>query len=180
MLEDPRAALERPAKPSAASRTTLSRITLSTDANAFGAVHGGVLLRLADECGAIAALRHAESSRITTAALDSFVFLAPIAIGMRIEAQAEVSHVGRSSLESKIEIFAEPLQDPSARRKVAEGYALYVALDEFDNPRPVPRLLVETETDRRRACAAQDRQAVRLARRNDARADSDTAPDTKL
>src|SRR3954470_14968382 len=49
---------EEPGKPASASRMTLAIITQPGQANAFGTLHGGVLLRLADECGAISALRH--------------------------------------------------------------------------------------------------------------------------
>ena len=165
---------ELPPRSAAESRTTLARIAMPSDANAFGAVHGGVILRLADECGAIAALRHAGSPRITTAAIDSMVFVAPIAIGERVEVVAEVAYVGRTSIESKIEVFAEPLNDASGRRKVAEGYGLYVALDESEKPRAVPPLLLKTDADRRRQEAARSRQAVRVSRRNEARGESNT------
>ncbi len=41
------------AKPASASRISLAIITDPGHANAFGTIHGGVLLRLADECGAV-------------------------------------------------------------------------------------------------------------------------------
>jgi uncharacterized protein (TIGR00369 family) len=163
------AAHEAP-KPAAASRLSLSIITEPGQANAFGTLHGGVLLRLADECGAIAALRHAGGGQITTAAIDSLTFLGPVHVGERIEICAEVTHAGRTSLEARIEIFAEPLER-AERRKVAVGYGLYVALDASGRPRPVPPLPVETDADRRRDEAARARQAVRLARRAEALAD---------
>jgi uncharacterized protein (TIGR00369 family) len=159
-----------PAKPPSASRLTLAIITEPGQANAFGTLHGGVLLRLADECGAIAALRHAGGGRITTAAIDSFTFLAPVYVGERVELAAEITHVGRTSIEARVEIIAEPLERAD-RRVVAIGYGLYVALDESGRPRPVPPLLLETDLERRRDEAARARQAVRLARRNQARDD---------
>jgi uncharacterized protein (TIGR00369 family) len=164
---------EAPAKPASASRMSLAIITQPGQANPYGTLHGGVLLRLADECGAIAALRHAGKGQITTAAIDSFTFLGPVYVGERVEIRAEVTYVGRTSIESRIEIFAEPF-DRDERRKVAVGYGLYVSLDEAGRrPRPVPRLLIETDTDRRRQDAAHARQAVRLARRADARSEGD-------
>jgi uncharacterized protein (TIGR00369 family) len=160
---------EQPAKPAAASRLTLAILTEPGQANAFGTLHGGVLLRLADECGAIAALRHAGGGQITTAAIDSMTFLGPVHVSERVEICAEVTHAGRTSLEARIEIFAEPLEK-AERRKVAVGYGLYVALDASGRPSPVPPLLSETEADHRRDEAARARQAVRLARRAEARA----------
>jgi uncharacterized protein (TIGR00369 family) len=155
-------------RPAALSRTTLAVLTEPGHANAYGLVHGGVILRLADECGAVAALRHASGTQITTAALDAMTFLAPVHVGERIEVTAEVTHVGRTSIETRIEVFAEPLNRPE-RRRVAVGYGLYVALDASGKPRPVPPLPIETEADRRREEAALARQAVRLARRQEAR-----------
>jgi uncharacterized protein (TIGR00369 family) len=163
---------ELPARPAAASRVSLSIITEPGQANPYGTLHGGVLLRLADECGAIAALRHVGQGQITTAAIDSMTFLGPVYVGERVELTAEVTYAGRTSIESRIEIYAEPLEK-AERRKVGVGYALYVALDDAaQRPHRVPPLLSETEADRRRDQAAQARQATRLQRRVEARAES--------
>ncbi len=110
------------AKPASASRISLAIITDPGHANAFGTIHGGVLLRLADECGAVSALRHAGKGQITTAAIDSMMFLGPVYVGERVEIVAEVTHVGRTSIETRIDIFAEPYDRPE-RRHVAIGYA---------------------------------------------------------
>ncbi len=76
---------EPPAKPASESRMSLAIITEPGQANAFGTLHGGVMLKLADECGAIAALRHAGKGQITTAAIDSMIFLGPVYVGERVE-----------------------------------------------------------------------------------------------
>jgi uncharacterized protein (TIGR00369 family) len=154
-------------RPASASRTSLAIITEPGHANAFGTLHGGVLLRLADECGAVAALRHAGGKQVVTAAIDSMVFLGPAHPGERLELTAEVTHVGRTSIEARIEAVAESLHG-AERRKVAIGYGLYVALDEAGQPRPVPPLLSETDADRDRDEAARARQAARLVHRREA------------
>lgn len=155
-------------RPSSASRVSLAIITEPGQANSFGTIHGGVLLKLADECGAVSALRHAGTGQITTSAIDSLMFLGPVHVGERVEIVAEVSYVGRTSIETRIDIFAEPYERAEPRR-VAIGYALYVALDEdVRRPRPVPPLRIETEADRRRLEQAHARQAARLARRAEA------------
>ena len=167
---------EDPAKPASASRMSLAIITQPGQANPYGTLHGGVLLRLADECGAISALRHAGRGQITTAALDSMTFLGPVYVGERLEFVAEVTYVGRTSIETRIEVYAEPF-DRAERRRVAVGYALYVALDESGRrPRPVPPLRIETEAQRRQLEAARARQDVRLARRADAQAGDGADP----
>jgi uncharacterized protein (TIGR00369 family) len=161
---------DHPPEPVPAARASLAIITEPGQANAYGTLHGGVLLRLADECGAIAALRHVGKGQITTAAIDSMTFVGPVYVGERVELCAEVTYVGRTSIETRIEIVAEPLER-SEPRKVAVGYALYVALDSSGlRPQPVPPLLIRTDADRRVQEAAIARQAVRLARRAEARA----------
>jgi uncharacterized protein (TIGR00369 family) len=164
---------ELPARPSAASRVSLSIITEPGQANPYGTLHGGVLLRLADECGAIAALRHVGRGQITTAAIDSMTFLGPVYVGERVELTAEVTYAGRTSIESRIEIYSEPLER-AERRKVGVGYALYVALDDAaQRPHQVPPLVSETDADHRRDQAAHARQATRLQRRAEARSESE-------
>ena len=160
-------------RPAAASRVSLSIIIMPGQANPYGTMHGGVMLRLADECGAIAALRHVGHGQITTAAIDSMIFLGPVLVGERVDVTAEVTYVGRSSLESRIEIFAEPLKRAD-RRKIGVGYGLYVALDDqAQRHEQVPPLLSETAADYRRDEAARARQAIRLARRAEAQAEQE-------
>jgi uncharacterized protein (TIGR00369 family) len=167
IIEDP------PEKPASDSRISLAIITEPGQANPFDTLHGGVILKLADECGGIAALRHAGKGQIRTAAIDSMIFLGPVYVGERVEITAEVTYVGRTSIETRIEIFAERIE-VFERRKVAMGYALYVSLDETGRrPRPVPPLLIATEAGRRTAEAAQARQKIRLARRAEARGQAD-------
>ncbi len=156
--------------PRRGSRTALAIITHPGHANAFGTIHGGVILRLADECGATAAARHAGGGTITTAAIDSFTFLAPVFVGERVEIAAEVTAVGRTSIEARIEVIAERLAS-TERRRVGLGYGLYVALDEAGRPRDVPPLETLTDEDRARDDAARRRRAERLARRDEARAE---------
>lgn len=156
-------------RPASESRVSLAILTVPGQANPFGTLHGGVMLRMADECGAVSALRHVGKGRITTAAMDSMTFLCPVYVGERVEIVAEVTYAGRTSIETRIEIYAEALQHPG-RRKVGSGYALYVALDdEGKRPHEVPPLASVTEADRLRDEAAAARQAVRLARREEAK-----------
>jgi uncharacterized protein (TIGR00369 family) len=155
---------DEPPRRAADSRASLAILTRSEHTNAFGTVHGGVLLRLADEAGSLAALRHAPGRVVTTALLDSMTFLGPVQVGERLEAIAEVTYAGRTSMEVRIEVFAEPMLT-FVRRRVAVGFGVWVALGPSGAPTPVPPLLIETDADRLRDDAARARQAHRLARR---------------
>ena len=48
------------------------------------------------------------------------IFLGPVYAGERLEIDATVTHVGRTSLETRIEVFAEPLDraEPARWRRV--------------------------------------------------------------
>lgn len=156
-------------RPPRDSRVSLAVVTEPGQTNPFGTLHGGVLLKLADECGAIAALRHSGRGRITTAAIDSMIFLGPVYVGERLELEAVVTYVGRTSIETRIEIHAEPIE-AAERRLVAVGYALYVALDDSGrHPRAVPPLFFETDAERADAEDGKTRQELRLKRRDQAR-----------
>ena len=56
-------------KPVAASKTIMSRTMLPSDANPYGNVHGGEIMKLIDACAGAAATRHARS-RVVTARID--------------------------------------------------------------------------------------------------------------
>jgi uncharacterized protein (TIGR00369 family) len=151
------------AKAVAASRVTLSQLMQPEHANQRGDVHGGWIMKLVDEAGALAAMRHAQS-RVVTVAIDRMRFHEPIRIGDLVILQAEVTYVGRSSLETRVQVIAEnPIT--GARTHTNTGYLVYVALDESGRPTPVPALLPETEAESRRMAAGRERQAYRLSQR---------------
>jgi len=132
-------------------------------ANLRGDVHGGWIMKLVDEAGALAAMRHAQT-RVVTVAIDQMRFHEPIRIGDLVVLEAEVTYVGRTSVETRVQVIAE---DPvtGARTHTNSGYLVYVALDESGRPKPVPPLLAETEAENRRMAAGRERQAYRLAQR---------------
>lgn len=158
---------EKPAdlqpKPVDASRVVLSQLMQPSHANLRGDVHGGWIMKLVDEAGALAAMRHAQC-RVVTVAIDQMQFHEPIRIGDLVILEAEVTYVGRTSMETRVQVIAE---DPVTGKRIHTNtaYVVYVALDEGRNPRPIPGLLVETEAEARRMEEAQKRQAHRLTRR---------------
>ena len=152
-----------PAKPVGASRVTLSYLTNPADANPLGSVHGGVILRLVDEAGAVAATRHARRPAVTVA-MDSMTFRSPVPIGSLVIFKASVNYVGTTSIEVGVRVETEDLLTGEIRH-TATAYLVYVALDPAGKPCQVPRLLPETDEDARRMAAAQARMAARLRQR---------------
>ncbi len=151
------------AKSVKSSRITLSQLMHPEHANLRGDVHGGWIMKLVDEAGALAAMRHAQC-RVVTVAIDQMTFHEPIRIGDLVILNAELTYVGRTSMEARVEVIAEdPVSGTQARTNTA--YAVYVALDDERKPRPVPPLLAETKTEILRMEAGKKRQAYRLANR---------------
>ncbi len=56
-------------KPMRASHVTLAQLMQPEHANPLGNVHGGWIMKLVDECGALACMRHARQ-RVVTVAMD--------------------------------------------------------------------------------------------------------------
>jgi uncharacterized protein (TIGR00369 family) len=153
------------------SRITLSQLMQPDHANLRGDVHGGWIMKLADEAGALAAMRHAQS-RVVTVAIDQMTFHEPIRIGDLVTFNAEVTYVGRTSIESRVSVTAE---DPISgqRTHTNTAYLVYVALNEHRHPIPVAPLLAESEIEKRRQAAGRDRQALRLERRDQERREAE-------
>ena len=131
-----------------ASRITLSQLMQPEHANNLGNVHGGWIMKLVDEAGALACMRHAQQ-RVVTVAVDQMTFQQPIRIGDLVTLTAEVSYVGRTSMEAEVNVTAEnPISGQRTHTNTA--YVVYVALDDSGNPVPVPRLIPENEGQRQR------------------------------
>jgi uncharacterized protein (TIGR00369 family) len=153
----------RPAKTIAQSRFTLSHLMGPQDANILGNVHGGVIMKLVDEAGALVAMRHANRP-VVTVAVDSMTFVQPIRLGDLVLCHAELTYVGRSSMEVRVEVVAEhPMLGTSAITNTA--YLVYVALGEDRQPVPAPELRYITDNERVNGEAARERQAYRKHQR---------------
>jgi uncharacterized protein (TIGR00369 family) len=151
-------------KPISHSRVTLSQLMQPAMANLHGNVHGGMIMKLVDEAGALACMRHSQQ-RVVTVSIDQMTFRHPIRLGDLVTFNAEVSFVGRTSMEVEVNVFAENVRN-GKRWHTNTAYLVYVALDDQDQPCPVPPLVFETEEEKTRAAQAKKRQAHRLAQRN--------------
>ncbi|MCS6909372.1 MAG: acyl-CoA thioesterase [Anaerolineales bacterium] len=150
-------------KPARASRITLSLLMPPAEANLLGNVHGGYIMRLMDEAGASAAMRHSRRP-VVTVAVDQVLFKEPIHVGDLVTVEANLTYVGRTSIETRIEVSAQNLLTGETTH-TNTAYFVYVALDEKGHPTPVPPLLLETDEERAQWEAAKARQAYRLSQR---------------
>jgi uncharacterized protein (TIGR00369 family) len=148
-------------KPVSASRIRISQLMGPEHANNLGNVHGGWIMKLVDEAGALACMRHA-NQRVVTVAVDQMTFRQPIRLGDLVTLTAEVSYVGRTSLEAEVHVEAEnPIS--GERTYTNNAYLVYVALDSAGKPAEVQPLLPETDKQRQRMEAGRKRQAYRLS-----------------
>ena len=143
-----------------ASHISIAQLMHPEHANILGNVHGGWIMKLVDEAGALACMRHAQK-RVVTVAIDSMVFRQPIRIGDLIILNAEVTYAGRTSMEVEVQVQAEnPITGERTHTNTA--YLVYVALDDDGKPVPVPALKAETEEEKQKMEQANERQQRRL------------------
>ena len=149
-------------KPMRASRISIAQMMQPEHANPVGNVHGGWIMKLVDECAALACMRHAQR-RVVTVAVDSMTFRQPIKIGDLVILTAEVTYAGRTSMEAEVHVEAEnPIT--GVRTHTNNAYVVYVAIDDAGHPVAVPPLLAETPEDQIRMDQARQRQVERLKR----------------
>jgi len=149
-----------PPKPISASRITISQLMHPEHANLLGNVHGGWIMKLVDEAGALSCMRHAQK-KVVTMAIDSMTFRQPIKLGDLVILNSEVTYTGHTSMEVTVEVIAEnPITGERTHTNTA--YLVYVALDDEGRPASVPSVKAETEEDKRKMEQAQQRQERRL------------------
>lgn len=147
-------------KPMRASYVTLAQLMQPEHANPLGNVHGGWIMKLVDECGALACMRHARQ-RVVTVAMDRMTFRQPIKVGELVTLTAQVTYTGRTSIEAEVLVEAEnPITGERTHTNTA--YVVYVALDESGSPAPVPPVFAETPDEQGKLESGKKRQRQRL------------------
>jgi acyl-CoA hydrolase len=147
------------------SRSELIRWMSIHDANSAGFVHGGTVMRMADEAAGIAAIRHS-GRRVVTAAMDRMTFVEPVYVGELLRCLASVNAVWTTSMEVGVRIEAENAVTGEVR-ETGTAYLTMVAVDEEGNPQEVRPLVVEGPIEERRQREAQTRRRNRLAEREE-------------
>jgi acyl-CoA hydrolase len=145
------------------SQVVLTQVMGPAQANVLGNVHGGLIMKLCDEAGGMAAIKHARRP-VVTVVVDSMSFHSPVHIGNLVTVTAGVTWVGRTSVETRVVVTAEDVITGEVTH-TNTAYFVYVALDENGRPVPVPPLLCETEEDKARFERGAKRQAYRLQQR---------------
>jgi acyl-coenzyme A thioesterase 7 len=127
--------------------TTTSRVMLPDDSNPAGNVHGGVILKMLEECGIITAQRHLIANRsswankdipppsVALARVDRVDFENPMHIGNLAQLDAQVTFAGKKSIEVQVKVSAEDLQTGQTLQ-TNKARLWYVVVDEFNTLNP--------------------------------------------
>lgn len=117
----------------------LRTLAMPKDTNPSGDVFDGWILAQMDVAGGLMASEIAQG-RTVTVSVDKMVFQKPVRVGDTICVHAELLHVGNSSMDIRLEVWARQLVGAyeAQRQLVTEGVFRYVAVDAQRKPRRVP------------------------------------------
>jgi acyl-CoA thioesterase YciA len=113
-------------------------IPMPSDANANGDIFGGWIMAQVDLAGSVLPTRLSKG-RVTTVAVNQFVFKQPVSMGDLLSFYATVERVGNTSVTVRVEVYAERNPADMQVVKVTEAQLTYVAIDRDGKPRPVPK-----------------------------------------
>ncbi|MEZ4370967.1 MAG: acyl-CoA thioesterase [Polyangiaceae bacterium] len=154
---------DKPGKSPRVSQVSVHQLMLPEHANAWGKVHGGLIMKLVDESGGICAMRHAQRPCVTVA-IDSMTFQSAVEVGEVLCCEAYINFISRSAIEVTVHVNAEdPIRGEVTHTNTA--HLVYVAIGDDGRPTEVPPLLLETDQDHQRWEAGKRRQQERLERR---------------
>ena len=146
------------------SRVETVRIVRPSHLNGANRLFGGILMQWIDEVAGIVAKRHSMSN-ITTASVDNLTFLHGAYQNEMVVIKGKLTWVGTSSMEVCVDTYVENLQ--GERRRINNAHFIMVALDENDNPMPVPRLILQTEDEHTAWAHGEERRRIRNQRKKD-------------
>ena len=132
----------------AESRSILSEVMHPSNANPYGTVHGGDIMKMMDTCGGVAAMRHAKAN-VVTVRVDELEFYHPVYVGQLVTCEAVLVFTGKTSMEVQVTVRVEGLVGDEPSKVALSAYFTFVALDADKKPCPVPGLIIETDEERR-------------------------------
>lgn len=146
------------------SRVETVHIVRPNHLNGAGRLFGGILMQWIDEVAGIVGSRHARCN-CTTASVDNLRFIHGAYQKELVVITGKVTYVGTTSLEVRVDSYVE--DNNGLRHPINRAYFTMVALDENDQPCPVPRLEIKSEEEKAEWEGAKKRRAMREKRRNE-------------
>ena len=98
-----------------------------------------------DEVAALVAKRHTHTN-VTTVCVDNLSFLKGAYPNDSVVIIGQMVYVGRTSMDIKVDSYVESMD--GVRTLINHAYLTVVALDQMDQPIPVPRLELITEDEK--------------------------------
>ncbi len=142
------------------SKTEQVHLVQPADLNGGGRLFGGNLLKMIDEVAAIVAMRHTGLKTVTTASIDNLVFKSGAFVNDLIVFIGYITYTGRTSMEVRVDTYVE--RSDGMRYPINRAYIVLVALDENNNPTPIPSLIIENDIQREEYQLAQKRRGLRM------------------
>ena len=144
-------------------KTTAVQIVMPQHCNGYSKprLFGGQIMAWIDVIGAVAARRYTQRA-VTTVCIDNLNFLKPAYLNDTIVQEAVVTWTGRTSLEVRVDSMVERLD--GSRELINRAYAVFVALNDEDQPVGIPMFIPETEEEKQEFRAAEKRRQIRLSR----------------
>ncbi len=142
------------------SHTVMNELVLPNDTNAFGNLMGGRLMYWMDIAAAMAASKHCNAPCMT-ASVDNLSFKNPIKLGNIVHIEAKVTRAFTTSMEIHLKVWGEDMLH-QYKYESNEAYFTFVALDPNGKPRPVAKLVPETDDEQKLFDGALRRRQIRL------------------
>ncbi|MEI7733917.1 MAG: acyl-CoA thioesterase [Ferruginibacter sp.] len=147
-------------KKASESVIVMTELVLPNDTNTFGNLMGGRLMYWMDIAAALAAMKHCNAP-VVTASVDNISFENPIKLGNVVHIEAKVTRAFTSSMEVHMNVWGEDVIQ-QYKYKSNEAYYTFVSLDPNGKPRPVNKLIPETEDEIKLFEGALRRRQLRL------------------
>ena len=142
------------------SFVVMTEMVLPNDTNTLGNLMGGRLLHWMDIVSAISAAKHCNRV-VVTASVDFVDFKSAIKLGEILELKAKVTRAFTTSMEVRIDVWAENMQNGD-RRYCNTAYYTFVAVDQTGNPIPVPQVQPDSDEEKEVYESALRRRELRL------------------
>lgn len=117
----------------------LRTVAMPADTNPNGDIFGGWIMSQMDLGGGVLAKEVAQG-RVVTVTADKLTFVRPVKVGDTVCVYGEVTRVGRTSVDIRLETWARALVSSFDRPRhlVTTGTFRYVAVDDDNRPRVIP------------------------------------------
>ena len=111
-------------------------VMMPRDTNAAGTIFGGVILSHLDLAAAIEAHNHHQGV-VVTVAMDKVEFKQPVHVGDLVSFYTETLKVGRTSVETRVCVWAQRRFGDGGHIPVTEAHVTMVAVGEDGKPTPL-------------------------------------------